>query len=923
MRAIDFKRALSCASVIGLAVGMAASAQAQVASVDNTAAAASGSGAGDEGIVVTGTRIARDGAAAPTPVTVIGSDFLAARATTNIADVLNEIPSFRASSTPTTNGTSATTAGGNFVDLRGLGSNRTLLLVDGKRHVPSSITGRVDINLIPSALINRVEVVTGGASAVYGSDAVAGVVNLILKKKFEGIEGTIQGDTSELGDAEGYSADILAGKSFLDGRLNVTVAGQLYRNNGVGSQYTRDWGRRENFLVTNPTPSNGLPTRIITSGVHNSTMTPYGLITSGPLRGTQFDAAGNALPFTYGTLVGSQYMVGGDGSGDNFLTGFWLSPKIRRQLASIQVSYQATDDIEVKSEFFYARSHVTNKSVAPFDFGTLTIKRDNAYLPSSIATAMDAQGLSSFGYGRFSLDVGMNTPNNLTNSYRFVESANGSLGTWKWDAYYQFGKVDYLARLQGVRYNAHYLEAIDSVIDPATGAAVCRSTLTNPGNGCVAYNPFGDQASQGSKDYVTGDEWQDLTLKQHVAAVNFTGTLADLWAGPLAVSLGGEYRYESAHATSDALSQANAYAAGNYKPIDGSFDVYEGYLEADLPVLRDLPFVRSLDLNGAVRYAKYSTSGGATTWKLGATWEVAEGLRLRATRSRDVRAPNISELYASAVSRITSVTDPANANSLVFVNTITSGSTSLKAETAKTLTLGVSYVPPWLTGLRASVDYYDISIKDAISSLTAQNILDRCAAGDSSLCGLVVRGGDGLISQINIAQINIASLKTRGVDLELSYTTPFLGGTLSWRNLATYVDKYEQSNGLVTLHLAGQFTDPGIPHWTGNSTLTYSQDRFSGSLNGRFVGAGKYDNRFVEGVDINDNTVSSRLYLNLSVQYDIWRASSGEGKIQLFAVVNNLLDKDPSVAPNSTMATNAAYFDVIGRAYRAGVRFRL
>jgi outer membrane receptor protein involved in Fe transport len=912
--------------MIGLSAALAMPAMAQV-SAPSIAAPGSASSdlpaSGDEGIVVTGTRIARDGAAAPTPVTVIGSDYLATRAATNIADVLNEIPSFRGTSTPTTNGTSATTAGGNFIDLRGLGSNRTLLLVDGKRHVPTSITGRVDLNMIPSVLINRVEVVTGGASAVYGSDAVSGVVNLILKDKFEGIEGTVQGDVSELGDAEGYSAEMVAGKSFLDGRLNVTVAGQLYRNNGAGSQYTRDWGRRENFLVTNPTAGNGQPTRIITGDVHSATMTPYGLITSGPLRGTQFDANGSAFPFNYGTLVGSQYMVGGDGEGDNFLHGFWLSPKIRRQLASIQVSYQATDDIELKSEFFYGRSHVTNESVAPFDFGTLTIGRDNAYLPASVAAAMDARGLTSFGFGRFSLDVGANTPDNYTNTYRWVQSARGSLGSWKWDAYYQFGKVDYHAHLRGVRNNANYLAAIDSVIDPATGRAICRSSLTSPSNGCVAYNPFGDQASQESKDYVTGDLWQDVTLKQHVAAANLTGTVADLWAGPLAVSVGGEYRFESAHGTSDALSQANAYAAGNYKPISGSFDVFEGYLEADLPLLRDLPLVRSLDLNGAIRYADYSTSGGATTWKLGGTWEVFDGFRLRATRSRDVRAPNISELFSSAVSRIDSVTDPFRNNSLIFANTVTSGSTALTPEVAKTVTLGASYMAPWLPGLRASVDYYNISIRDAISSLTAQNILDRCYAGDTALCGLVQRGSDGLISQINIAQINIASLKTRGVDFELSYTTPLLGGTLSWRNLATYVDKYEQSNGVVVQQLAGQFSEPGIPHWTGNSTLTYSQDRYSGSLTGRFVGGGKYDNRYVEGVDINDNSVTSRVYLNLSVQYDIWRAQSGEGKIQAFVVVNNLLDKDPSVTPTSTSPTNAAYFDVIGRAYRAGIRFRL
>ncbi|WP_459664540.1 TonB-dependent receptor plug domain-containing protein [Novosphingobium sp. 11B] len=922
---------LSCtASFAALSVALASPATAQVAVPVGAQSAAtdaeSPAPAGD--IVVTGTRIARDGASSPTPLTVLGGDYLAARATSNVADALNELPSFRATTSSASTSSTATQAGTNFLDLRGLGSNRTLLLVDGKRHVSTAITGQVDINMIPTLLIDRVEVVTGGASAVYGSDAVAGVVNLIYKKNFTGLEGDAQYDVAQVGDAQGYRFALHGGTAFLEDRLHVSGAVEVFHNDGIGSMYTRDWGRREYGILTNPArATNGLPVRIISDHVRTSTMTPYGLVTSGltygDLTGTtdarriQFAADGTPVPFNQGTLAGSQYMIGGDGAGQGFLSDFSLAPRISRQLASGDIHYDAGDGLEFGTAFYYARSRASGQAIAPFDFGTLTIQRDNAYLPAALAAAMDAKGLTKLAFGRLSLDVGPNTSDNTTQTYRSVTDAKGRIGAWKWDAYYQYGKTDYVGRFNGVRNNARYLAAIDSVIDPATGKAVCRSTLTAPGNGCIAYNPFGDTNSTAAKEYVTGDQYYHLVTQQHVAAVNFTGPVAELWAGPLAASLGAEYRHEQASATADAASIAGAYAAGNYKPIDGRYSVREAYLEMELPVVRDLPFAKAIDLNGAVRYADYSTSGGYVTWKLGGTWDIGSGLMVRATRSRDIRAPNISELYASSVTRITSVTDPQNGNASIFIPTLTSGSTALKPEKANTFTAGVTYAPTWINGVQLSVDYYDIKINDAITSLTAQNIVDRCYAGDQSLCGLVVRSG-GTISQININQINLASFATAGVDFELSYSTDLLGGRFSWRNLLTYVDKFEQSNGAVVTNLANQFNGAGVARWTGNSTIAYQHGRVGGSLVGRFVGAGKYDNLFVEGVDINDNTVSSRFYLNLNLRYDL----TDDGSVQIYGVVNNLLDTDPSIAPQTTTVTNVAYFDEVGRAFRVGAKFK-
>lgn len=918
---------LGCsASFVALSMALAIPAHAQRVATPADPQLQTPEPAGD--IVVTGTRIARDGSSSPTPLTVVGADYLAARATSNVADALNELPSFRATTSSASTSSSATQAGTNFLDLRGLGSTRTLLLVDGKRHVVTAVTGQVDINMIPALLIDRVEVVTGGASAVYGSDAVAGVVNLIFKKKFKGLEGDAQYNVAQVGDAEGYRLALHGGTSFLDDRLYASAAVELFHNGGIGSMYTRDWGRREYGILTNPSrATNGLPVRIISDQIRSATMTPFGLVTSGltygDITGTtdarriQFTADGTPAPFNRGDLAGSQYMIGGDGSGQGFLSDFALAPSISRQLASGDLRYEVSDALEIGTAFYYARTRASGQAVAPFDFGTLTIRRDNAYLPTAIATAMSVRGLTSLGFGRLSLDVGPNTSLNTTQTYRWVTDAKGRLGAWNWDAYYQYGKTDYVGRFNGVRHNARYLAAIDSVISPITGQPICRSTLTAPGNGCVPYNPFGDTNSAAAQDYVTGDQYYHLITQQHVAAANFTGPVVDLWAGPLAASLGGEYRHEQARATADAASIANSYAAGNYKPIDGRYNVKEAYLELELPIARDLPFARAIGLNGAIRYADYSTSGGYVTWKLGGTWDVGAGLMLRATRSRDIRAPNIFELYASSVTRITSVTDPQNGNASIFIPTLTSGSTALTPEKANTFTAGVTYAPRWLDGVRLSVDYYDIKINDAITSLTAQNIVDRCFAGDQSLCGLVVRSG-GTISQINIDQINLASFATSGVDVELSYSTELLGGQFSWRNLLTYVDRFEQSNGAIVTNLANQFNGAGVARWTGNSSIAYQHGRIAGSLVGRFVGGGKYDNLFVEGVDINDNSVSSRFYLNLNLRYDLTQ----DGSVQIYGVVNNLLDTDPAIAPQTTTATNVAYFDQVGRAFRLGAKFK-
>jgi len=900
----------------------------------DTTPAATEEPAGD--ITVTGSRIARDGSSAPTPVTVLGSDYMNQRGQTNVADALNELPAFRPAQTPQGSSNRSQIAGSNFVDLRGLGSSRTLLLVDGKRFVPSAPTGQVDLNNIPSIMIDRTEVVTGGASASYGSDAVAGVVNLVLKKDFKGIQGDIQYGQSDLNDANEYRVALLVGGSFLDDRLHVMAAGEYYDNEGAGDQFTRDWGRKQPGLVVNPTKSNGLPTRIITNNVHDSLQTDGGLITSGltwgSLTGTsdsrlvQFAADGTPTPFAVGQLAGSQLMIGGDGA-SYFYRGFDLLPKMERKIGYGRVAFDASDSLRLFADVSFSDSQVNGQSANAYNYGNLTISADNAYLPTAVRDAMIAKGLSTVSFGRWSGDIGQVTTDLNTRTFRTVAGFEGKLGSnWTYDGSYEYGETKYVSKINNLRQSALFKQALDSVVNPATGAVVCRVSLTNPGTACLPFNPFGvGNFDPASTDYFTGTAWLRQKTVQNAAALNIQGKLLDLPAGPLQVAFGAEYRSEKANATSDTASQASLWDYANPKPLHGSYNAKELYGEINVPVLKDVPFIQRLDVTGALRYTDYSSSGGVETWKLGGDWEVNDVLRLRATRSRDVRAPNITELFTTSVFGQNTLRDPATGNSY-FMPTLTTGNRNLKPEKADTFTAGVVLTPG--SRLRLAVDYYNIQINGAISTLAYQSILDRCYAGEANLCALVTRDSNNVVTQLTNSYINIASLKNKGVDIEFSYRQPLdelvgLPGTISFRTFATYTIKYTTSDGLVTTRLDGQTvnTVASAPSWIVNTNLGYDIGRFGIQAQGRFVSAGKYDNTYVEGVSINDNHVPSRFYVNLSAQYKL--LDSDLGNVEVFAVINNLFDKDPPLVPvYGTGATNFAYYDVIGRAGKVGVRFK-
>lgn len=926
------------------------SAAAPASAATGAAASTQDTNAANDAIVVTGSRLAGKGYSAPTPVTVVGAERITALAATNLGDALVKLPSFRNLTAPTT-ALASTGSGGNlgarYLDLRGLGSNRTLVLVDGRRFVPSSILGAVDSNLIPALLVKRAEVVTGGASAAYGSDAVSGVVNILLDTDFEGYRATLQGGITQEGDGRSFLASAAYGTHFADNRGRFIIGGEFADDAAAQNCYSRHWCEVEPQLFQNAGfKTNGQPASFIAHQVRPATMTATGIINSpGSLRGRQFNADGSlsATPFNYGATPDAQYMIGGGQYGTNFrLAVPYLRIPVQRFSILSNLEYDLTEDLSAFVTASYGQSIVHNRGAAMYE-RALTAKVDNPFLPADLRAMMVDQNISSISYGRFGdfvLDGNDISPTNAdakSKTFRIATGLKGSLaGSWTWDAYYQYGQTDYRVDVNGVKNIPNFNRAID-VVDGPNGP-MCRSTLTNPLDGCQPLNLFGSgQFSQAGYNYAFGTPWQEQHLHEHVASVNVTGTVADLWAGPLAVAAGVEYREDSTRADADATGQVFGWQYGNGAQYAGSINTKEIYGEASLPLARDSGFAKTLEINGAVRHTDYSTSGPVTTWKAGIVYEPVTGVRFRGTRSRDIRAPSAQELLDPGRVTPGSVVD-RNTNVGIIARLFTGGNPNLKPEVATTWTAGVVLSPGGsgaLAPLRLSVDYYDINLAGSIATLTAQTIVDRCFQGVAELCSLVVRDGGGFISEVHSVRLNLNRLYTRGIDVELDYRFE-LGpdAKLDLNLLGNYVGNLTEVDSGGAVNRAGQtgqqyLGSVGVPKWTLNATAALKLGGFTATLENRYIPKGKYDAGLIGPEDpgydptlatsIASNRVAGRLYTNLGFSVDLNKGAATE--FQVYGAINNLLNVSPPIVPGNT-ATNPSLFDTLGRSVQLGVRVR-
>ncbi|RIA37095.1 TonB-dependent receptor-like protein [Hephaestia caeni] len=886
---------------------------------------------GEGNVVVTASRVKRDGFESPTPETVMAAETLETQANRNISQSLYELPSIA----PMTSGNGgATSVGAQYVALRNLGAARTLVLINGRRVSQTNPLGGTDINVVPAALVQSVNVVTGGASATYGSDAVAGMVNLQLNTTLEGLKGDAQYGITEYGDSEEYSASLAWGTKFAEGRGHLVLAGEYTDNQGMETCEKRDWCQDNWALVLNPNyaPGNGEYRQIISPNARLASGTFGGLITTGPLKGTYFLPGGISAPFEYGTNVGTTHMIGGTDDGWTGKQREGVAPLNRHSLYGT-VTYDLTDNVTFFAEASYTRTHSWYDSGQHNDLGSrgLLITRENAFLPADIAARMDAEHISSFRLGRLEPELGLDGPDSRNTNHRYVAGARGVLGDWQWESYLSYSKNRYYAQVIENRLQEQWRLAVDSILDPVTGDPICRSTLTDPGNGCVPANVFGAGAiSPDVKSYVSGDSWQDAVSEQKVFALNINGEPFSLWAGPVSVATGIEYREDNLEGDSDYNSQIMNWRQVNAQPISGGYNVKEAYVEALVPLAVGLPFADNLEVNGAARYAEYSTSGGVTTWKVGLNYSPIRDIRVRLTQSRDIRAPNNNELFSSLRQNIPTLNDPFT-NTTVSIPTFTGGNPLLKPEEADTFTVGVVLSPSFIPGLRASVDYFSIDLDGAITTLGAQGTIDACYNGQAPACAGIVRDPTtNGIATVYSQYFNLQELRTSGYDFELSYRTPVdrlvssWSGDLQFRMLATYVKEFSQKDGNIVLDRAGQVVGGGVPHWRGTVNLSYDSGPVRVALTGLYVDGGVWDKTYGQ-YDITDNNISGRAYLNVSGRYRVL-GSGDENSVDLFFKIDNLFDNDPPLTPISAFnptPTSSPYYDKLGRRFAAGVRFRL
>ncbi|KEY99581.1 hypothetical protein AI27_02705 [Sphingomonas sp. BHC-A] len=934
---------MSTSSLVPLAatgsLALVTAAQAQGAPAQGAPAQAAAQPTASD-IVVTGTRIS--GFTAPTPVTAISQAQLQEKAVHTVSELLQDIPQLRINQNV---GKSSEPVGASTADLRGLGPQRTLVLLDGRRLPLTDPAGTIDTNVIPTALISNVEIVTGGASAAYGSDAVAGVVNFTLERNLEGFRGDLSYAQTKYDDFHRPAVSLAYGHGFMDDRLHVEAAFDYLRNSGQTSQASRPWGSHRTALLTNPnyTATNGQPRLIIADNSTFSQMTPGGVLgrTSGLAlarllgfptgTGVQFGPNGQPVPFNYGTNVGGTYMTGGDGG--SFEDGGNLLPILKRYTGYGRIDFDLTQDIKLFGDYLQSRTETRSDLTANYDNGTLTINADNAYLPAALRSAMAAANMRSFALGRQQLEDGTAFFSTRTTMRRGVIGVEGKVGGWSWDVSGQIGSTHYRQDSTNNRIQTRFFNAVDAVINPATGQPVCRVTLQNPGSsnpdisGCVPVNLFGAGAiNQAAQAYYLGNSWQSSVQREKVFYLNLKGSPFTTWAGDVSLAAGAEYRTEQTVLTSDPDSAAARWRSINAQPFSGKYNVKEVYGEVVVPLARDMAFAKNLELNGAVRYTDYSTSGGVATWKVGLNYAPVSDIRFRGTISRDIRAPNNYELFSRGNQVISQLVDrPSNVSGQVLQ--VTSGNPDLKPEKADTRAIGAVFQPGWLPGFRMSVDYYSIKIKDAISTVSGQNIVDFCFNGQTVYCASVVRDASGRLTRVNVVPFNAQSQKTSGIDFEAMYRFPlrtFGEGTMTFRVLANYVAELKTiANGVTNdyVGLAGVSPPPlGVPQWRFNAEARYQIGRAKLGVTYSFIDGGKYDTRFnVTTLDLDNNNIPSRGYVDLDASYKLTE------NFDIYGRIDNLFNVAPPIAPNAIVQpqiANSPFYDTRGMFWTLGVRAR-
>jgi outer membrane receptor protein involved in Fe transport len=888
---------------------------------------------------------------APTPVLVIDQMTLQAVAPINMAEGLKQLPAI-APGGGQTNGGGTGNSSANFLNLRALGVTRTLTLLDGRRFTPSGPTGQIDANLIPQGLVDRVDVVNGGASAAYGSDAVGGVVNFVLNKEFTGFKSDVVVGQAQKGDNKEYKGSVTYGTDYFKGRGHVVFNAEYAVSKGVNGD-----GRASRREETNQIPEPGNTTKVVRATDIRSPFTTGGNIINGAggtaannalIRGIKFGPGGTQSPYDYGklsTTVGTTNGFQSGGDGYRIGTAQEIVRPLTRKNLFLRSDFKLLDHLTLFAEGSYSETLMDQQNSPTTHL--LTIQRDNAFLAQvapDLVARMTSLGVTSFTMNRLTLERGLTESHVNDKNRRLLVGFNAKLGDWNWETSYQWGTNDIAIPITNNLITGRMAVAADAVL--VGGQIVPRAAAANPG--AVAFNPFGaGSPSRAALDYVMGTTLFDETTSQDVADTKITGNLFNLPAGPLAVAAGAQWRSLKSTTTTDALSIANGYRLANNQPFSGDYTIMEEFVETQIPLIKDLPMAKKVTASLAGRHTNYSTSGDANTWKAGMVWQLDADLRLRASRSRDIRAPNINELFSAGRQTNGNISDNfPGGTGLTFqaVPNLNVGNLDLKPEVAHSSVVGFVYQPSWLKGASFAVDFYSTKISDAIFVAGGQDAVRECDLNPASpLCSFVTRGATSAspraVIRTQTSSVNLNSEFSRGVDFEASYRVPLNAwfpasqpGNLTVRTVAGYIDEYSRVSPLApTINFAGNGLAnaasgaSAMPRVRGTVSLNHSRNAFSSFLQMRYIGRMTWDKTRILGVTTDYNDVPSTAYFDGQVGYRL-PTMRQRWQTEIYLNIANILDRDPTYAPRSGGATpiptDPGLFDQVGRMFRVGVRTR-
>lgn len=984
-----------------LAAG-AATAQAQTTAAADAASSASADRSGDE-IIVTGSRLKRVVTDTVEPTFIVDAKQIETRGYTNLADVLRELPEFGPGLSGVGNAQSGFGPGQSFADFFNLGPQRTLVLVDGVRVVPNVTASNfgpgaggggslVDLNTIPVGLIERVETVAVGGAPIYGSDAIAGTVNFILKKNYQGFEINAESGLSSVYDGASYRLGAIAGKSFAGGRGNITASVEYDRSDGLVFNDRPSTAAGLFFTTALPGskyqqqlfPAQRLPS-LSEQGIPYSTDDFQPNILNAAGQAVRFSPGGNLIPIDFGTATGNFINYSG-GNGLNLASVSNLQTPSDRYLGTILFNYEVSDHIKAFAQGWFSESDTKNLiaqgyyNTALFAGagqinGNFVIPITNPFLTSQARSIIQANlpaGQNFFYLGRANEDIEPDSATGGQTTYRIVAGLNGDFDVHghdlSWSVTGTYGK-NRLVNLSPQVVNQNFNNAVNAVAGP-NGTITCapgstNATIATLSATCAPLNLFGyGSPSQAALNYITtiARSVSENELVDVVASVS-DNSLFKLPGGNVGLVVGYEHRDERDRFDPGAFYLGQPNGDGTYtqygnsipiNPVGGGFYTNEGFAEINLPVVgpqNGLRFLDLLEIKAAARYVSHSTAGGDFTWTGGGRLALIPDVVFTGNFTRSIRSPSVTELFAPVGQAffiandpcdsryITSGPNPANrakncaaagitqpfsSNIVDFTEPGTSGGNpNLKNEIANSWTAGVQIRPRFAPRLALNANWINISLKQAIVSLSATDVLNGCydaAAYPGPTCTNITRT-NGQVTFIQTGNLNAAQYNFAGLSASASYTLPahYLGatGNLSLSGNYLYTDKLQYRVGTGDLTIAANSifspaaSNPGSRH-QATVNLNYDSDSVGLQLQARYFGSAVFNaNDTPNTRDIPG--VPQVVFLNATASYTVNK------QYTLRFIVDNVLNQG-SPYPAVAQDTSIYYAGILGRYYRVAVR---